>query len=86
MWQGRGDVAGERDVAWEGGCGRRGEMWQGRGMCQGRGGCDRGGGMWQGRGNVKGEGGYGKGRGMWQGGKLTNNHCTQGQKFVITVF
>ena len=28
---GKGNVAGERDAAWEGGCGRRGEMWQGRG-------------------------------------------------------
>ena len=30
---------------------------------------------------MKGEGGCGRG-----GEMLTNNHCTQGQKFVITVF
>ena len=81
MWQGRGDVAGK------GRCGMGGGMWQERGDVAMEGGCARGGGMWQGRGDVKGRGDLERGGGCGRGGgMLTNNHCTQGQKFVITVF
>ena len=60
VWQEREGVAGERGVAGEGGCDRRG-----RGVT-GEEGCDRRGRVWQEREGVAGEGGCGRRGRVWQ--------------------
>ena len=74
-------MAGEGDVAGVGRCGRGEGMLQGKGDVAREGGCARRGGDVAGEGDVERGGGGGMG-----GGMFTNNHCTQGQNFVITVF